>query len=58
MAETATSLGLGSPIIAPGYVSGYTGPEIDRGITRANEMWYTRLEAEEVNDPVSVVRNA
>ena len=58
MAETATSLGLGSPIIAPGYVSGYTGPEIDNGITRANEMWYTRLEAEEVSDPISAVQGA
>ena len=57
MAETTTSLGA-SPIIAPGYVSGYTGPEIDNGITRANEMWYTRIEAEEVNDPISVVQGA
>jgi hypothetical protein len=58
MAETSTPLGLGSPIIAPGYVSGYTGPEIDNGITRANEMWYTRIEAEEVNDPISAVQGA
>ena len=46
----------GTPSVAPGYVSSYTGPEIDTGITRANETWYSRSEAEEVSDAVSVVR--
>lgn len=49
---------LSTPFIAPGYISSYTGPEIDTAITRANEMWYSRIEAEEVNDPVSAVRRA
>lgn len=49
---------LGTPFIAPGYISSYTGPEIDTAITRANEMWYSRIEAEEINDPVSAVRHA
>jgi hypothetical protein len=49
---------LGNPFIAPGYISSYTGPEIDTAITRANEMWYSRIEADEVNDPISVVRSA
>ena len=47
-----------TPFIAPGYISSYTGPEIDTAITRANEMWYSRIEADEVNDPISVVRSA
>ena len=47
-----------TPFIATGYISSYTGPEIDTAITRANEMWYSRIEAEEVNDPVSAVRHA
>ena len=48
----------GTPFIAPGYISSYTGPEIDTAITRANEMWYSRIEAEEVGDAVSAVRHA
>jgi hypothetical protein len=47
-----------APFIAPGYISSYTGPEIDTAITRANEMWYSRIEAEEIVDAVSVIRNA
>jgi hypothetical protein len=47
-----------APFIAPGYISSYTGPEIDTAITRANEMWYSRIEAEEIEDVVSVIRNA
>ena len=35
-----------------------TGPEIDTAITRANEMWYSRIEAEEVGDAISAVRSA
>lgn len=48
----------GTPFIAQGYISSYTGPEIDLAITRANEMWYSRIEAEEVNNPISAVRLA
>ena len=48
----------GTPFIAPGYISSYTGPEIDMAITRANEMWYSRIEAEEVSDPISAVQGA
>jgi hypothetical protein len=48
----------GTPFIAPGYISSYTGPEIDTATTRANEMWYSRIEADEVNDPISGVRSA
>jgi len=48
----------GTPTIAPGYISSYTGPEIDTATTRSNEMWYSRIEAEEVVDPISVVRGA
>ena len=48
----------GTPFITPGYISSYTGPEIDTAITRANEMWYSRIEADEVNDPISFVRSA
>lgn len=55
MDETPRS---GTPFIAPGYISSYTGPEIDTAITRANEMWYSRIEAEEINDPVIIVKNA
>ena len=55
MDETPKS---GTPFIAPGYISSYTGPEIDTAITRANEMWYSRIEADEVNDPISVVQSA
>ena len=46
------------PFIAPGYLSSYTGPEIDTAVTRANEMWYSRIEAEEIDNPTSVVCNA
>lgn len=42
----------GSPFIAQGYISSYTGPEIDLAVTRANEMWYSRIEAVEVEDPI------
>ena len=48
----------GNPFIAPGYISSYTGPEIDTAITRANEMWYSRVEAEEVSNPVNAVKNS
>jgi hypothetical protein len=55
MDETPKS---GTPFIAPGYISSYTGPEIDTAITRANEMWYSRIEAEEVSDAINTVKNA
>ena len=54
MDETPKS---GTPFIASGYISNYTGPEIDTAITRANEMWYSRIEAEEVTDVVNIVKN-
>ena len=47
-----------APFIGPGYISSYTGPEIDTAVTRANEMWYSRIEAEEVEDAISTVKNA
>ena len=45
-----------NPLIASGYISCYTGPEIDQAVTRANEMWYSRIEAEEVGDAISAIR--
>ena len=47
-----------TPFIAPGYISSYSGPEIDTAVTRANEMWFSRIEAVEINDAVSIVKNA
>ena len=47
-----------TPKVAPGYISSYTGPEIDMAITRSNEMWYSRIEAEEVTDAISAVINS
>jgi hypothetical protein len=44
-------------VIGKSYVSSYTGPEIDAGITKAYQTEYTYTTAEEINDPVDVVRN-
>jgi hypothetical protein len=44
-------------VIGKSYVSSYTGPEIDAGITKAYQTEYNCITAEEINDPVDVVRN-
>ena len=43
-------------ILGKSYVSSYTGPEIDAGITKAYQAEFTYLTAEETNNPIDVVR--
>jgi hypothetical protein len=46
-----------SAILGKSYVSSYTGPEIDAGITKAYQAEFTYLTAEETDDPVAAVRD-
>ena len=44
--------------IGNGYVSSYTGPEMDAGLTKAYEAEYLYCQAEEVSSAVDAVRSA
>ena len=46
-----------SAIIGQSFVSSYTGPEIDLGITKAYQAEYTYVQTEETLDPVKTVRD-
>lgn len=46
-----------SMVLGKSFVSSYTGPEIDQGITKAYQADYTYVQTEETLDPVKTVRD-